>query len=1363
MPVIESIALGATAFRAFLGIGGVIFGMLQKDVTGVSLPESLANAVIGETQKSLLPGITGNLVTDSIKEIAAYSYKTFLKKIAGLDDANNLNHDIQRAVRKSQLTATFFAVEACLFEKTDLQNFDIKWFKAVKIWLRNEENNLAKLTPQISLDFNEVLDIFDIDSSFNPDEQQAIFIQKIKDEVLGEIRQTYIGEFSQDAFNLLSEKINGNWKDFTPSDEFITQLHLSKDRNLPDDKKQKDRWFWLMCSFFNEEYKTNERLKAAMLKNLGVENHKLLTTLTVVIGELGNAVSRIEKKQDEILELLKKIELQTNRAPFYSDYQALESKIKVDEIIKIKIKEKVFVGRENEYNRIENFINKEKSGYFVVKAKGGYGKTSLLAAWVNQRLHQNTINYGQRIFLAYHFFNQNDSATNLVNNAYTNLLRQLCIYQSKETFPSDIGRLRDTIIGLINEEKPSASEPLVIVIDALDEADEEVEPFGNLPEGVFVIVSARADENEEPPYLEKWFEAVGSFQDRILFLDKLPKEYVKKWLGIGKLNKFRLGEDAEFVESLYQKTKGFPLYLDYFIIDSQNKTVEQIKDSVPDLPEHFSRYIEKQYNALCRTLSDKWKEKVESLFGVLSISLGSLSKYDVKKLTGISESEIRGLPSAIWRWIRIQNKQNQSIFSFDHASLKEIFAKEIFLHERDEFLRKMSDYCAEWQIHQQYSNYGLRYYAEHLFQLRQDETLYQLGQDKVFLETLTKVFFNEPDIALKTLRTALRIAIISDNAIMMAEFGLKHAHQISNKVKATPFDFFEISAESAVSQAEMIYQSNPENGILWFLLIAEKLIYENRLSEAEKIIEKLVKRDLPKFSHIIWARFSSIIFLSLSAFYNEFTTILQKKLFQNDWVENWRDFFEKSDTEMVSAENWENLLNEAKEGEDEQEIAESLLWLAQDCAKAGKYVEALSLAREIKLTSWRNEALIRIAQKHIIKGNHLESENILAESLKPIENGEKQAAYTEALISLAKSYALQEKDEKSKEYFLKAFNFAQKLDYPYLVDEALISIAKAQAEIGNDAEALKISTEIIGNESYQKAIRLIAKMQAKAGKNLEALKTVSKIAVPRYKDKALISIVKIQARTGNYEEAIKTSRQITDNRDDALISIAEAQAKVGEKDLARKTAALIKDFWSRFKILDLIYGLDTEIDFPKLLGLANSTNDEWERARSLILIGELLAKAGRNQKAEIIFEEALAIAKTITNDRLMLAIFGSSLISMIAEAQARVGKDADAINTTRNAADESERAEIMLKITKQTIFIGKQEIALKILDSILINRNKYLPEIAHIFVEKGNKETFKKLFLPAVYYLDATYKMVGLLAELYPKQTNKLAEVLDRN
>jgi hypothetical protein len=60
-------------------------------------------------------------------------------------------------------------------------------------------------------------------------------------------------------------------------------------------------------------------------------------------------------------------------------------------------------------------------------------------------------------------------------------------------------------------------------------------------------------------------------------------------------------------------------------------------------------------------------------------------------------------------------------------------------------------------------------------------------------------------------------------------------------------------------------------------------------------------------------------------------------------------------------------------------------------------------------------------------------------------------------------------------------------------------------------------------------------------------------------------------------------------------------------------------------------------------------------------------------------------------------------------------------------------------------------------ESIVTARNDALPKVAAKFAKVNDKEHVKHLLIPCAYYLDASYRMCGLLAQLYPEQATAIA------
>ncbi len=310
----------------------------------------------------------------------------------------------------------------------------------------------------------------------------------------------------------------------------------------------------------------------------------------------------------------------------------------------------LFVGRSEETQVLDNFLQESSSGVMLVKAEAGFGKTALLANWLASRRDNE-------YFIAYHFFSQRDDKTRSAKSAYRNLLRQLHNYYElyHEQQPRELDELQAALYNILRERGAREDKPLVIVIDALDELNKVEIPFSlpfltALPNNVFVIASARASEAEEPKYLQNWIE-----KSRSLHLKRLPKIALADWLkrtGKGELALF--ADDAHFMVQLDEITQGFPLYLSYLVDELRGaaKQALDVRSVLAQTPKGFDKYVKQQLKRLdeLELPDEKWQ-----FFALLAQAKGMLGKDDIKTITGMRDRQIRQLHQSweVTRWIKI--------------------------------------------------------------------------------------------------------------------------------------------------------------------------------------------------------------------------------------------------------------------------------------------------------------------------------------------------------------------------------------------------------------------------------------------------------------------------------------------------------------------------------------------------------------------------------------------------------------------------------------------------------------------------------------------------------------------------------------
>jgi len=378
------------------------------------------------------------------------------------------------------------------------------------------------------------------------------------------------------------------------------------------------------------------------------------------------------------------------------------------------------------------------------------------------------------------------------------------------------------------------------------------------------------------------------------------------------------------------------------------------------------------------------------------------------------------------------------------------------------------------------------------------------------------------------------------------------------------------------------------------------------------------------------------------------------------------------------------------------EIERCVLWhllLAWELKDAGRLQEA-------------GETLRRLMKKQLprLSGWHGQYASYLLSHI-PDVSEEAFDFLQERLLGDADAGALREELSRRR-HFSAALKTARRIEKVEQRAEALVAIAKAQAEAGERERA---------RETFSAALETAQGIEEAGGCAL-----------------AIVAIAKAQAEAGEFSAALETAQGIKDawRRAMALVGIAKAQAEAGERERARET-------------------------FSAALETAQGIEDAWRRAMALVGIAKAQAEAGERERARETFSAALETAQGIEEAWRRVEALGA-----IAKAQAEAGDFSAALETVRGIEAAWWRAEALGAIAKAQAEAGLGEGAVRTAEMILTDRNKRLPEIAEALVIAGDKEHFKQLLLPCAYYLDAAYKMCGLLARLYPKQVLAVAEVV---
>lgn len=639
------------------------------------------------------------------------------------------NHDIEKAIRKCCLLATMIVCET-VKEKEDKK---AGWkhvfsFNPIVNWVNQVKNDYRKEIRKISSN-NYLMDnnfsTFDPFLLLKPDDDQlkvriGQLKEKLTSEFLSETKQKY-----PNAPDIFIDFMQNGWSD--------------------EEQKNKYCWFEYLCAFFAEELKENIRLKNALdsqvltnlnflnfpinIKNLSDELTQQGKEATQNINNIQSILKHHGKKLDEItnqinyLVALEKnvsdlISRELKRNILSNSYIGRDIAQRVEERINSYVA-RDFHGRDNVFNEINNFIATEPNGWMLITSLAGVGKSAILSQWITSSKNNN-------IFILSHFFSIDDIYK--VNDAYKNILRQLFVYYELEDqeIPEQTDRVKDMILGLIKKFGVKNEEGLVIVIDGLDEAENTfIPPFPkSLPDGMFVIVSARSSKEEIAEYVIPW----NNNAHRI-HLNHLDKSALTIWMKTKPLFiAMETDKQDEFINQLYQKTNGFPLYIRYLLEDIDKKITDSddLISFLKIIPNEFGIYVKTEFKQLAKNENIKNDRQIQLLFAMISVAYNLLSESDIENTTELTVWDLSALPWQITRWLDIQVLKGEKHYKFAHPLLAQEFNK-ILGKQVLKAKQILLQYCNRWK--EVSSNYIFSSFANHLIEENEYLRLYTLLTD----------------------------------------------------------------------------------------------------------------------------------------------------------------------------------------------------------------------------------------------------------------------------------------------------------------------------------------------------------------------------------------------------------------------------------------------------------------------------------------------------------------------------------------------------------------------------------------------------------------------------------------------------------
>lgn len=277
-----------------------------------------------------------------------------------------------------------------------------------------------------------------------------------------------------------------------------------------------------------------------------------------------------------------------------------------------------FVGRSHIINSIDSFVSEHDRGVITIVGSPGDGKSALLSHVSSIRpslFHANSISNGVRT----------------TRQCLSSLMRQACandgfersafsLSNSEENFPEHWATLLEN---LVSQEQ---NEPRMLIIDALDEADQTRLPLGqnilsipaNLPQNAYLLVSRRRAAVPLRSDVPVQTIDLGDYpqenrSDAILYIEMLEQliESVRDWLG-----SYSKGREAA-IETIVSKSQYNFMYLRCLLSDVAKNGP---RSDLDQLPSGLTAYYEDHWHRMGMSASQPSRLKLSILAALARFS-----------------------------------------------------------------------------------------------------------------------------------------------------------------------------------------------------------------------------------------------------------------------------------------------------------------------------------------------------------------------------------------------------------------------------------------------------------------------------------------------------------------------------------------------------------------------------------------------------------------------------------------------------------------------------------------------------------------------------------------------------------------------
>lgn len=342
-----------------------------------------------------------------------------------------------------------------------------------------------------------------------------------------------------------------------------------------------------------------------------------------------------------------------------------------------------FMGREFVFRAIDDLLKDPKfpSGYIVVRGEPGIGKTAILSKLVQVRRYVHHFNIAPQNIR---------SARDFLGNVCAQLIMRYGLGYS--SLPEDAKSNSGFLSRLLTEVRSKVpNEPLVVLVDALDEADAmRQDPHANrlflprsLPDGVFFIVTTRLEDDSrlsvdhrEDIYLD------DNSQDNLKDITNYVADFIQ--LNSKEMSPRLTGwtvDEKDFTAILTERSEGNFMYLVYVLDDILRGRIT--KDTIGDirkLPTGLKDYYMRHWGMMKASAPTNFEEHDQKIICLLATVREPVSVDQLQEWTSIPRTYI---VQVITAWLQFLNEHDSgpgdALYRVYHASFQDFLQEKIGL------------------------------------------------------------------------------------------------------------------------------------------------------------------------------------------------------------------------------------------------------------------------------------------------------------------------------------------------------------------------------------------------------------------------------------------------------------------------------------------------------------------------------------------------------------------------------------------------------------------------------------------------------------------------------------------------------------